>query len=121
MSSTLSPEKTASSFMPVISHEGAEATGDSASDHHRVDLSRALVGVQRLGVGDEAPDVVVEDDAVTAEQLARPSDGFSHADGAIDLRKRRLLIKKDALVLLLSESDHHPEARGRVAEHLDEQ
>src|SRR5271168_1432436 len=124
MSRTLRPEKTGSVSVDMSaphSDEGAEAVGDRASDDHRVDLARALVGVQRFGIGDEAPDVVVEDDAVSAEQLARPTHDLAHANGAVDLCECRLFVEKDALVLKLREADHHPEARRRVPEHLHQE
>jgi len=40
---------------------------DAASDYQGVDLAGAFVGVERFGVGDEAADVVVEEDAVAAQ------------------------------------------------------
>src|SRR3981189_385118 len=44
-------------------HECAGAR-DGAADDQRVHLARALVGVDRLGVGDEASYVVVQQDSV---------------------------------------------------------
>jgi hypothetical protein len=41
------------------------------ADDQRVHLTRACVGIDRLSVGDEAPNMVLEQDAVTAEQFSR--------------------------------------------------
>ena len=59
-----------------VSHEGAEA-GDGLADDQILHLIGAFVGVERLGVGEEARDVVVGDDAVAAQQLAGPGDGLA--------------------------------------------
>ena len=61
----------------VGSDEGAPA-GDRPADDQRVDLAGALVGVDRLGVGHEASDVVLEQDAVATEHLARPAHRLAH-------------------------------------------
>jgi hypothetical protein len=58
------------------SDEGADA-GDGAADDERVDLPGALVGVDRLSVGDEPAHLVLEQDAVAAEQLAGIAGGLS--------------------------------------------
>ena len=58
---------------PLVSHEGAEA-GDGLADDQILHLIRAFVGVERFGIGEEARDVVVGDDAVAAQQLAAPGD-----------------------------------------------
>src|SRR6202034_171695 len=62
---------------PRGSDEGAE-TGDGAADDERVDLAGALVGVDRLRVGDEPADLVFQQDAVPAEQLTRVADRLPH-------------------------------------------
>src|SRR6516165_11541399 len=59
------------------SDEGGQA-GDGAADDKRVDLAGALVGVDRLGVGDEPADLLLQQDAVAAEQLAGVADGLPH-------------------------------------------
>src|SRR5688500_13132461 len=51
------------------------AAGDGPADDQGVHLTGALVGVDRLCVGDEAADVVLEQDAVAAHQLAGPAHG----------------------------------------------
>ena len=43
--------------------------GDGAADDQGVDLAGAFVGVDGLGVGDEAADVVLQQDAVAAEEI----------------------------------------------------
>src|SRR5712691_10783276 len=62
-------------------HEGADA-GDGAPDDQGVDLAGALVGVDRLGVGHEPAHMVLQQDAVPAQQLAGPADRFPHPDRA---------------------------------------
>ena len=62
--------------MLELSHEGADA-GDGLADDQVLHLECAFVGVERLGVGEEARDVVVGDDAVAAEDLAAPRDGLA--------------------------------------------
>src|SRR3954471_16838061 len=70
VSRTFSPAKMESLAIVITSDEGAQA-GHRATDDQRLNLPRALVGVDRLGVRDEAADVVVEHDAVAGQQLAR--------------------------------------------------
>ena len=100
--------------------EGAQA-GDGLADDQRVHLARALVGVDRLGVGHEAPDMVLEQDAVAAEQLARIADGLAAFDRAERLRQRRMLVLHQSLVLQLRQPQHHRLGRGDVAEHAHQQ
>ena len=57
----------------VALHEGAEA-GDGLADDQILHLISAFVGVERLGIGEEARDVVVGDDTVAAQQFAGPGD-----------------------------------------------
>jgi hypothetical protein len=57
-------------------HEGAEARYGLADDQI-LHLARALVGVESFRIREEACDVVVEHDAVAAEQFARPGNGLS--------------------------------------------
>src|SRR4051812_16111424 len=64
---------TAASSRASASDVGRHA-GDRAPDDQRVHLARALVGVQRLGVVPEPRDLVLEQDAVAAEQLAGAGD-----------------------------------------------
>ena len=54
-----------------MSHEGA-VTGDGFADDQILHLIGAFVGVQRLGIVEEARDIVVGDDAVAAQDLASP-------------------------------------------------
>ena len=88
----------------------------------RVFISRVpFVGVDRLGVGDEAADVVLEQDAVAAEHLAGPADGLPHPDGAWSLGQRRVLVAQQPGVLQLRDPHAHRGRRGDVGEHLDQQ
>jgi hypothetical protein len=47
-------------------------TGDGLADDQILHLIRTFVGVERLGIGEEARDVVVGDDAIATEDLAAP-------------------------------------------------
>ena len=60
------------------SHEGAEPR-DGLADDQVLHLISALVRVESFGIGEEARDVVVGDDAVAAKQLAAPGDGLASA------------------------------------------
>src|SRR5690349_14682224 len=68
-------------------NECAEA-GDGLGDDQCLHLAGALIGVESLGVGDEPADVVVEHNAVAAEQLPRPMHGLAHPRAAVGLRQR---------------------------------
>src|SRR3954454_5045796 len=120
VSRTFSPAKTESVAIVITSHEGAEA-GCRAPDDERLHLARALVGVQRLGVGEEPDDVVVEHDAVAAEQLARPGDGLPAAGGHVALGQRGLVVAQLVGLLQLGDPYGHAEAGGDVAEHPGQQ
>src|SRR6478672_6045852 len=100
ISTTFKPANT-ESFVCVVcvvivmaSHECAQA-GDGLRDDQRLHLAGALIGVEGLGVGDEAPDVVIEHNPVAAEQLPRPVHGLAHPRAAVSLRQRGLLIAID--------------------------
>src|SRR3954470_20883236 len=78
------------------SDESAEP-GDRLADDQVLHLVGALVGVERLGVGEEASGLVVGDDAVAAEHLARPCDGLAALRGAERLGERRMSVRQFAL------------------------
>src|ERR1700728_115170 len=64
--------------MIVVSlDEGAQA-GDGFAYDQRLHLAGALIGIDALGVGDKSADVVVENNAVAAQQLPRPVHGLAH-------------------------------------------
>src|ERR1700752_4193846 len=52
-------------------HESAE-TGNGFTENQVLHLKRAFVGVERFGIGEEAPHVVVGDYAVSAQQFPGP-------------------------------------------------
>src|ERR1700730_9985147 len=86
----------------AVSDEGAD-TGDGAADDERVDLPGALVGVDRLAVGDEPAHLVLQQDAVAAEQLAGVADRLAHPHGAKGLGQRRMVVFRGARLLKLGE------------------
>src|SRR5882762_9992890 len=87
------------------SHEGAEA-GDGLADDQILHLIGAFVGVERLGVREEAGDVVVGDDAVAAQQLAAPRDGLARSSRAERLGERRVMVAELAFIGHLRQPDH---------------
>src|SRR6267378_1552451 len=100
----------------LASYEGTQSRNGLADDQ-RVHLPCALIGVDCFGIGHEASDVVLEQDAVAAEQLARIANGFAAFDRAERLRERRMLITHHAFVLKLRDTQHHRLGRGDVADH----
>src|ERR1700751_2566006 len=75
ISTTFSPENTKDVVCVVIIvvslDEGAQA-GDRLADDQRLHFPCALIGVESLRVCDEAADVVIQHNAVAAQQLPRP-------------------------------------------------
>ena len=61
------------------SDEGTQSRNGLADDQ-RVHLPCALIGVNCSVIGHEASDVVLEQDAVATEQLARIADGLATFD-----------------------------------------
>src|ERR1700677_2595453 len=74
-----------------MSHEGA-VTGDGLADDQILHLIGAFVGVQCLGIGEEAREVVVGDNAVAAQDLAAPCDRLARFRRAERLRQRRMMV-----------------------------
>src|ERR1700694_1771122 len=72
--------------------------GQRSADDQGVHFPGALVGVDGLGVGDKPADVVVEDDAVAAEQFACVTDGLAHPYRAERFGQRRMPILGKSLV-----------------------
>src|SRR5262245_20734016 len=101
----------------AVSDEGAEP-GDRLADDQVLHLVRALVGVERLGIREEARNVVVGDNAVAAEHLSRPGDRLTRLGRRERLRKRRLLVRQLAFVRELGCANRHALAGGDVGEHL---
>src|SRR5262249_40450461 len=99
------------------SHVGAEP-GDLLAHDQVLHLIGAFVGVERLGIGEEARHVIIDEDAVAAEQLSRPGNRLARLGRRERLRKRRLLFVKLPLVRELCRANHHALARPDVADHL---
>ena len=103
----------------AASHEGAEARNGLADDQI-LHLKRAFVGVERFAVRKEARDFVVGDDAVAAEQLARPSNGLAALGRAERLGERRMRVGQLAFGVQLRLT-HNQALRGRdVGDHFGE-
>src|SRR5262245_60875047 len=98
-------------------NEGAEP-GDRLADDEMLHLIGAFVGIERLGVREEARNVVIDEDAVAAEQLSRPGNRLAHLGRGERLGNRRLLVGKLALVRELCCARHHALACNGVAQHL---
>src|ERR1017187_1843663 len=102
------------------SDERADA-GGGAADDEGVDLPGALVGVDRLGVGDEPAHLVLQQDAVAAEQLAGITNRLAHPHRAERLGQRRVVVFRGAFLLELGEPGAQACGRGHVGEHADQQ
>src|SRR5260370_1255720 len=102
------------------SDEGA-VTGNGFADDQILHLICAFVGVQRLGIGEEARDIVVGDDAVTAQDLAPPRDRLARFRRTERLRQRRMMVAELAFVIELRQAEHQALACGQIGKHLGEQ
>src|ERR1700740_2329793 len=80
------------------SHESTQSR-DRLADDQGVHFPCALVGVDRFGISHEAADVVLEQDTVATEQLARIANGLTAFDRAERLRERRMFIAHHTFVL----------------------
>src|SRR5258708_17937806 len=94
------PQKSISSESAL--HERADAR-DRLADDQVLHLVGAFVRIQRLGIGEEARDVVVGNDAVAAQELAAPADGLACSRRAERLRERRVMVSELAFVGQLRE------------------
>src|SRR5499427_2847594 len=117
LASSLSPRFSCPEFRGGRLNEGAES-GDRLADDQVLHLIRAFVGIERLGICEEARNVVIDEDAVAAEQLSRPGNRLAHLGRGERLGKRRLLVGKLALVRELCCASHHALPRNGVAQHF---
>src|SRR5258708_7110948 len=85
-------------------HEGAEA-GDGLADNQVLHLIRAFVGVERLGIVEEARDIVIGNDAVAAQDLTAPGHRLPRFRRAECLREGRMVILQLSPVMLLRHTD----------------
>src|SRR5229473_6372359 len=88
----LLPGKVSAAVAAIAPSDESAEPGDRLADDQVLHLVGALVGVERLGIGEKARGVVVGDDAVAAEQLAPPGDRLAHPGGAERLGERRVLV-----------------------------
>ena len=58
---------------------------DGATDNERIDFTRTFIGIDGLGISDKAGDVMIQQDTISAEQLARPTNRLSRPCGAKSL------------------------------------
>src|SRR5215472_10160639 len=72
---------------PGGSYEGADSR-DVAADEQRLDRLGALERVDRLDVGQVPHHVVLQQDAVAAEQVARLGQHLASLAGVVQLRQR---------------------------------
>src|ERR1700739_771678 len=105
ISTTFRPENTDCVVCVVIvitSHKYTQSGHTLAADQ-RLHLAGALVGVESLRVGDKAADVVIQHNAVAAQQLPCPMNRLAHPHRAIGLRQRGLLVAIHPFVLQLGQ------------------
>jgi len=69
----------------------------------RSEKAGALVGINRLGVGDKATDVVIQENTVSAEQLARPAHRLPRPDCAESFCQRGVLFEHRSRALQLGQ------------------
>src|SRR6516165_2545611 len=100
-------------------HKGAQS-GDRFADDQRVHFAGALIRINGFGVGDKAANMIVQENAVAAEQFARMADRLAALDGAICFSQRCLLVGHDTLALQLPQSQHQALSRRHVAEHANQ-
>ena len=77
---------------------------------------RSLFGTT-VGIGNKPRNIVVEHNAVAAENFTCPAYGLAHSIGADRLRQCRMFIPVDAFILRLRQSDDQSERAGEVAQH----
>ena len=91
------------------------------ADDQILHLIRAFVGVERFGIGEEARDFVVGDDAVAAEQLAGPCDGLGALGRAERFGERRMGVRQLAFGMQLRLAHDQALRRGDIGDHLGEE
>ena len=96
---------------PAARYKRAQA-GDRAADDQRVHFAGALVGVNGLGIGHETAHVVLQQDAVAAQQFAGTADRLAHPHRAERLGQRGVVILGQAGLLHLRQP--HAQAGRRV-------
>src|SRR5215510_14473671 len=84
-------------------------------------LAGASVRIDCLGIGNKQRDVVVEHNAVAAENFPCPAYGLAHSIGADRFRQCRMFVTVDALVLRLRQSDDQSKRGGEVTQHPHQQ
>jgi hypothetical protein len=95
--------------------------GDSLADDQVLHLVRAFVRVERFRIGEEASDVVVRDNAVSAEQLTSPGDSLATLGSRESLRDRRMGVRQFPFRLQLSHTSDQALGGGNVGQHLGKQ
>src|SRR6266568_4937289 len=84
----------------ALLYKGAE-TGNGPAHNERVHFACAFVGVNRFGIGHEAPHLVVEQDAIARQQFAGIAHRLAHLHGAEGFRQRRVFVAHDSGILHL--------------------
>src|SRR3712207_6715583 len=83
---TPTPKRTITGSTRAGSGERSDA-GDVAADDQRLDGLGALVGVDDLDVAHVTDDVVLEQDPIASEQVARLGDHAAGGPGVVELRE----------------------------------
>lgn len=76
-------------LIDIALDEGAKVS-NPAPQHERVDLAGSFVGVDRVDVGHEAPNVMVQQDSVPAQELTGPADGLAYGICCINFVRHKL-------------------------------
>src|SRR6266478_2453281 len=97
-------------------NEGAK-TSNRLADDQGVHLSRTLIRVDCFRIGNEPTDVVLEQDAVPAQQFAGVADRLAALDRTERLCERGVLVLHRPLVLQLRQAQHHRLRGGDIAKH----
>src|SRR5712671_1254247 len=107
-------------FSSVPLDECAEP-GYGFAENQVLDLEGAFVGVERFRIGKEAGNVVVCDDAITAQQLPRPCDRLAALGGGECLGECGMRVRQLAFRLQLAHADEQALRCCNVGEHLGEE
>src|SRR6266446_6489594 len=107
-------------FTSIPLHEGAEP-GYGFTENQVLNLEGAFVGVERFRIGKEAGNVVVCDDAITAQKFPRPRDRLAALGSGERLRERGMRVCQLAFGLQLAHANQEALRCCNVGNHLGEE